>query len=263
MLLFLWGSELLIPNPGGLDPQNKKIKKGGQWESAFNGMELQLLNENVDFIQLRPFPTLPCSFSANNQYYLHALGMGGAASLEKFCVAPQAAPESTTNASKTPGSFCHPPQQIRRPDLAVFRKVDPTSGEGSSLNSSLRTRARRLGCFVQQGRLIRLAAAGLERGGKPSRIHELSFLPGASSHLVVGDDQHPFLKTLRLLALRGLRRRTRVAVLSGPPFRLLHGLLRVLLVGRGEIVDGVLDDILRAHRFLQPAGNALQWGQAC
>lgn len=54
-----------------------------------------------------------------------------------------------------------------------------------------------------------------------------------------------------------------MAILSKPRSRLLHGLLRVLLVGWGEIVDGVLNDVLRTHCFLQPAGNALQWGQTC
>lgn len=38
-------------------------------------------------------PTLPCSFSANNQYYLHALGMRGAASIEKCCFS-QAVPRT-------------------------------------------------------------------------------------------------------------------------------------------------------------------------
>lgn len=40
------------------------------------------------------------------------------------------------------------------------------------------------------------------------------------------------------------------------------GLLGVLLVGRGEVVDGVLDHVTRAHGLLQTAGDALHGGAA-
>lgn len=38
---------------------------------------------------------------------------------------------------------------------------------------------------------------------------------------------------------------------------LQRGLLGVLLVGRGEVVDGVLDHVARVHGLLQTAGDAL------
>lgn len=43
---------------------------------------------------------------------------------------------------------------------------------------------------------------------------------------------------------------------------LQRGLLRVLLVGRGEVVDGVLDHVTRVHGLLQAAGDALHRGTA-
>lgn len=42
-----------------------------------------------------------------------------------------------------------------------------------------------------------------------------------------------------------------------PPASLQRGLLGVLLVGRGEIMDGVLDHIPGIHGFLEAAGDAL------
>jgi len=59
-----------------------------------------------------------------------------------------------------------------------------------------------------------------------------------------------------------------VAVATGegrpPPLaRLLQrGLLRVLLVGGREVVDGVLDHVPRVHGLLQAAGDALHGGAA-
>ena len=47
-----------------------------------------------------------------------------------------------------------------------------------------------------------------------------------------------------------------------PPRLLQSGLLRVLLVGRGEVVDGVLDHVPRVHGLLQAAGDALHGGRA-
>lgn len=43
---------------------------------------------------------------------------------------------------------------------------------------------------------------------------------------------------------------------------LQHGLLGVLLVGWGEVVDGVLDHVARVHGLLQAAGDALHGGAA-
>lgn len=43
---------------------------------------------------------------------------------------------------------------------------------------------------------------------------------------------------------------------------LQSGLLGVLLVGRGEIVDGILDHVSRVHGLLQAAGDALHRGTA-
>ncbi|KAG7226528.1 hypothetical protein INR49_003850 [Caranx melampygus] len=40
------------------------------------------------------------------------------------------------------------------------------------------------------------------------------------------------------------------------------GLLGVLLVGWGEVVDGVLDHVARVHGLLQAAGDALHRGTA-
>lgn len=40
------------------------------------------------------------------------------------------------------------------------------------------------------------------------------------------------------------------------------GLLGVLLICRGKVMDGVLDHVTWIHRFLQAAGNALHWGTA-
>lgn len=39
-------------------------------------------------------------------------------------------------------------------------------------------------------------------------------------------------------------------------------LLGVLLVGRGEVVNGILDNVMRVHGLLEAAGNALHWGTA-
>lgn len=44
---------------------------------------------------------------------------------------------------------------------------------------------------------------------------------------------------------------------GGHPATLQGGLLGVLLVGRGEVVDGVLDHVSRVHGLLQAAGDAL------
>lgn len=41
---------------------------------------------------------------------------------------------------------------------------------------------------------------------------------------------------------------------------LQRGLLRVLLIGRRKVVNGVLDHVARVHRLLQAAGDALHWG---
>lgn len=43
---------------------------------------------------------------------------------------------------------------------------------------------------------------------------------------------------------------------------LQRGLLGVLLVGRGEVVDGVLDHVTRVHGLFQAAGDTLHWGTA-
>lgn len=43
---------------------------------------------------------------------------------------------------------------------------------------------------------------------------------------------------------------------------LQRGLLGVLLVGRREVVNGVLDHVARVHRLLQAAGDALHRGAA-
>ena len=47
-----------------------------------------------------------------------------------------------------------------------------------------------------------------------------------------------------------------------PPTSLQCGLLGVLLISRGEVVDGVLDHVPRIHGLLQAAGDALHWGTA-
>lgn len=44
--------------------------------------------------------------------------------------------------------------------------------------------------------------------------------------------------------------------------RLQRGLLCVLLVGRGEVVDGVLHDVMRVHGLFEAAGDALHGGTA-
>lgn len=43
---------------------------------------------------------------------------------------------------------------------------------------------------------------------------------------------------------------------------LQRGLLGVLLIGWGEVVDGVLDHVARTHGLLQAAGDALHRGAA-
>lgn len=43
---------------------------------------------------------------------------------------------------------------------------------------------------------------------------------------------------------------------------LQRGLLDVLLVGWGEVVDGILDHVTRVHGLLQAAGDTLHWGAA-
>lgn len=40
------------------------------------------------------------------------------------------------------------------------------------------------------------------------------------------------------------------------------GLLGILLVGRGEVMDSILDHVSRVHRLLQAAGDALHGGAA-
>lgn len=46
------------------------------------------------------------------------------------------------------------------------------------------------------------------------------------------------------------------------PTSLQCGLLCVLLIGRGEVMDGILDHVPRIHSLLQAAGYALHWGTA-
>ena len=47
-----------------------------------------------------------------------------------------------------------------------------------------------------------------------------------------------------------------------PSASLKCGLLSVLLIGWGEVMDGVLDHVTRIHRLPQAAGDALHWGTA-
>lgn len=51
------------------------------------------------------------------------------------------------------------------------------------------------------------------------------------------------------------------ATTPGRP-RLQSRLLGVLLVGRGEVVDGVLHNVMWAHGLLEAAGDALHGGTA-
>lgn len=47
-----------------------------------------------------------------------------------------------------------------------------------------------------------------------------------------------------------------------PPAPLQRGLLGVLLIGWGEVMDGVLDHVPWIHGLLQAAGDALHRGAA-
>lgn len=47
-----------------------------------------------------------------------------------------------------------------------------------------------------------------------------------------------------------------------PSTSLQCGLLGVLLISRGEVMDGILDHVPWIHGLLQAAGNALHWGTA-
>lgn len=77
----------------------------------------------------------------------------------------------------------------------------------------------------------------------------------AGLQLVVRGDQHDFIQFARALAARG-----HFAVHAGR-HHLLRGLLRVLLVGRREVVDGVLHHVARVYGFLQTAGDAVHVGE--
>lgn len=79
------------------------------------------------------------------------------------------------------------------------------------------------------------------------------------SELVVRAQQQRFLRVAaaahHAVHVAHARRRWRRPLLQ-------RGLLRVLLVGRREVVDGVLDHVSRVHGLLQAAGDALHWGRA-
>lgn len=88
------------------------------------------------------------------------------------------------------------------------------------------------------------------------KSHEQQFLNGPALELVVRAQQE---RLLRVAAAADH------AVHAGHGRRrplLQRGLLRVLLVGRGEVVDGVLDHVTRVHGLLQAAGDALHRGTA-
>ena len=74
-----------------------------------------------------------------------------------------------------------------------------------------------------------------------------------SLELVVGGDQHDFVRLSGALAVACL------AILAGL-HHLLCGLLGILLVGWGEVVDGILYYISRVHRLLEAARDALHGG---
>lgn len=76
-----------------------------------------------------------------------------------------------------------------------------------------------------------------------------------SLELVVGGDQHDFVGLLGAFAAAG----PGFAILTGLD-HLLGGLLGVLLVGWGEVVDGVLHYVPRIDGLLQATGDAVHGG---
>lgn len=77
---------------------------------------------------------------------------------------------------------------------------------------------------------------------------------GNSLELIIRCNQHDFVRLARALAASG-----HFSIGAGLG-HLLRGLLRVLLIGWGEVVDGILHHVSRVYGFLQAAGDALHWG---
>lgn len=78
----------------------------------------------------------------------------------------------------------------------------------------------------------------------------------SSSELVVRAEQQGFFVVAAGAEVTVAAREGR------PPAPLERGLLGVLLISRGEVMDGILDHVSRIHRLLQAAGDALHWGTA-
>lgn len=80
---------------------------------------------------------------------------------------------------------------------------------------------------------------------------------GDSLEFIIRDNQQDFVRFLGALAAATC---ACLAVVLAGLYHLLGGLLGVLLVGWGEVVDGILDHVPRVHRLLQTTGDALHGG---
>lgn len=87
-----------------------------------------------------------------------------------------------------------------------------------------------------------------DRGGKDTNTWNLL---EKCLELVIRGNQHDFVRLAGALVARG-----RFSVRAGLD-HLLCGLLGVLLVGWGEVVDGVLYHVSRVYGLLQTTGDAL------
>ena len=90
-----------------------------------------------------------------------------------------------------------------------------------------------------------------DRGGKDTNIW---FLLEKCLKFIIGGNQHDFVRLAGALVARG-----HSSVRAGLD-HFLCGLLGVLLVGWGEVVDGILYHVSRVYGLLQAAGDALHWG---
>lgn len=92
------------------------------------------------------------------------------------------------------------------------------------------------------------------RGTHPTRQ------PPPRLELVIRAEQQSLLVVAGAAEAVGARQAVGATVPVGPGLQ--RGLLRVLLVGGREVVDGVLHDVVRVHGLLEAAGDALHGGAA-
>lgn len=106
--------------------------------------------------------------------------------------------------------------------------------------------------------LVQCVTQLLPRGGRRSWRRGDEHLDPAGNkclELVIGGDQHDLVRLAGALVACG-----EFPVGAGL-HHLLCGLLGVLLVGRGEVVDGILHHVPRVDGLLQTAGDALHRGE--